>query len=228
MEVKKSNKANLEDKKVLFFQIGLITVLSLLLIAFEWTSRDVMNNSLGELGDIVMEEEIIPITRQEEVKPPPPPPPQVPEILQIVEDDVNIDDELVIDDIEARNSTRIEIPVFNYEEETDDSEEVFVIVEDMPLFMGKNHTSFREWITRNLQYPRTAIEHGLEGTVIISFIIDKDGKVTNVDVIRGVDPLLDNEAARVIGASPEWTPGRQRGKAQRVRFSFPVKFQIGS
>ena len=92
MEVKKSSKANLEDKKVLFFQIGLITVLALLLIAFEWTSRDVMNNSLGELGDIVMEEEIIPITRQEEVKPPPPPPPQVPEILQIVEDDVNIDE----------------------------------------------------------------------------------------------------------------------------------------
>jgi len=106
MELKKSEKANLEKNKFLFFQCGLIAVLVFLLIAFEWTSRDVSNSSLGELGQLVMEEEIIPITRREEIKPPPPPPPQVPEILQIVDDHIEITDDLVNDDIEVRTNTR--------------------------------------------------------------------------------------------------------------------------
>jgi protein TonB len=227
METKKTQRANLENKKVLFFQIGLVSVLALLLIAFEWTTREVSTNTLGELGNILMEEEIIPITRQEEIKPPPPPPPQVPEILQIVEDDIEIENEIIIDDIEARQNMKIDIPVFSFEEETDNTDEIFVIVEDMPMFMGGPHTSFRDWIIRNLNYPLNAIEFGIEGTVFVGFIIDKDGKVTNVEVLRGIDPIIDNEAIKVILSSPKWTPGRQRGLPQKVKFTFPVRFQLG-
>jgi periplasmic protein TonB len=227
METKKTGRADLESKKVLFFQIGLVSVLAFLLIAFEWTTREVSTNSLGELGDLVLEEEIIPITRQEESKPPPPPPPQVPEVIQVVEDDIVIENEIIIDDIEARQNIKIEIPLFSFEEEEDNSQEVFVIVEDMPLFMGGPHTSFRDWITKNLNYPLNAIEFGIEGTVFVGFVIDKKGRVTNVEILRGVDPIIDNEALKVIQSSPNWTPGKQRGIPQNVRFTFPVKFQIG-
>lgn len=226
MELKKSEKANIENKKPLFLQIGLVTVLAFLLIAFEWTTRDVTTGSLGELGDIVMEEEIIPITRQEEVKPPPPPPPQIPEVLQIVEDDVIIEDELKIDDIEARQSTRIEMTQFTFEEETEEAEEIFIIVEDMPTFQGKDSNAFREWIAQNLKYPQIAAENGIQGRVFVQFVVNANGRVSDATVVRGVDPSLDQEATRVVMASPPWTPGKQRGKPVRVRFTFPINFVL--
>jgi len=122
----------------------------------------------------------------------------------------------------------IDITGFHFDDETETDGEIFVIVEDMPLFIGKNHTSFRDWINQNLSYPRLAIEHGIEGTVIVSFVINREGKISNVEILRGVDPLLDNEAAKVIASSPDWTPGRQRGRPQNVRFTFPVRFTIGA
>jgi len=226
MELKKSEKANLENKKSLFLQIGLVTVLALLLIAFEWTTRDVMTGSLGELGDIVMEEEIIPITRQEEIKPPPPPPPQIPEILQIVEDDVDIEDELKIDDIEARQSTRIELAQFKFDDEEVSEEEIFIIVEDMPTFQGKDSNEFRNWIAANLKYPQIAAENGIQGRVFVQFVVNSNGRISDAVVVRGVDPALDHEAVRVIMSSPTWTPGKQRGKPVRVRFTFPINFVL--
>ncbi len=226
MELKKSEKANLENKKSLFLQIGLVTVLSLLLIAFEWTTRDVMTGSLGELGDIVMEEEIIPITRQEEIKPPPPPPPQIPEILQIVEDDVDIEDELKIDDIEARQNTRIEVTQFKFDDEEVSEEEIFIIVEDMPTFMGKDSNEFRNWIAANLKYPQIAAENGIQGRVFVQFVVNANGRISDAVVVRGVDPALDQEAVRIIMSSPTWTPGKQRGKPVRVRFTFPINFVL--
>jgi periplasmic protein TonB len=224
MEQKKTERAELENKKPLFLQLGLVTVLTFLLIAFEWTTRDVSTGSLGEIGDIVMEEEIIPITRQEEVKPPPPPPPQVPEVLQIVEDDVIIEDELQIDDIEALQSTRIEMTQFTFEEEESAEEEVFVIVEDMPMFQGKDSNAFRIWIAENMKYPIEAIEMGISGRVIVQFVIDKTGNLTKARILRGVDPALDKEAMRIIQASPRWTPGKQRGIPVNVMFTFPINF----
>lgn len=226
MDLKKSEKANLENKKSLFLQIGLVTVLSLLLIAFEWTTRDVMVGSLGELGDVATEEEIMPITRPEEIKPPPPPPPQMPEILQIVEDDVVIQDELKIDDIEARQNTRIEMTKFHMDEEADASEQIFIIVEDMPTFQGKDNSAFRDWIHQNMKYPQIAAENGIQGRVFVQFVVNANGKVSDVVVVRGVDPSLDNEAIRVIMSSPLWAPGKQRGKPVRVRFTFPINFVL--
>jgi periplasmic protein TonB len=227
MELKKSDKANLEKKKGLFLQIGLVTVLALLLIAFEWTTREVTTGTLGELSDVVMEEEIIPITRPEEIQPPPPPPPpQVTEVLKIVEDDVEIDDDLFIDDVEARPETRIDFRQIEMEEEEIDDDKIFVIVEDPPDFQGKGQDGFRQYIAENLRYPQIAAEKGIQGRVFVSFVVNADGTVTNAEVVRGVDPALDREALRVVMSSPRWTPGRQRGRAVRVAFTFPINFVL--
>lgn len=227
MEAKKSDKANLEKRKGLFLQIGLVTVLALLLIAFEWTTREVSTGNLGELEEVVMEEEIIPITRPEEVQPPPPPPPpQITETLEIVEDDVDIEDELIIDDVEARADTRIEFNEMVMEEEEAAEQEIFFIVEDMPDFQGKGQDGFRQYIAENLKYPQIAAENGIQGRVFVQFVVNEDGTVSDATVVRGVDPALDREAVRVVMSSPQWTPGKQRGEPVRVAFTFPINFVL--
>jgi protein TonB len=226
MELKKSKKADLENKKGIFLQIGLVIVLGIILAAFEWSSRPNMESTLGELADMDLEEEIIPITRQQDVKPPPPPPPpKVADVLNIVEDDVEIEDELIIEDAEADQNMEIEIVEFEEEEEVAE-EEVFFIVEDMPSFPGKGQAGFRAWIAKNLRYPEIAAENGISGKVYVQFAVNSKGQVVDAVVVRGVDPALDKEAARVVLASPKWSPGKQRGKAVKVQFTFPINFVL--
>ena len=223
MELKKSKKADLENKKGIFLQIGLVIVLGLILAAFEWSSRPNMESTLGELADMDLEEEIIPITRQQDVKPPPPP--KVADVLMIVEDDVEIEDELIIEDAEADQNMEIEIVEFEEEEEVAE-EEVFFIVEDMPSFQGKGQEGFRSWIAKNLRYPEIAAENGISGKVYVQFAVNSKGEVVDAVVVRGVDPALDKEASRVVMASPKWSPGKQRGKAVKVQFTFPINFVL--
>lgn len=226
MELKKSTKADLEGKRGIFFQIGLVVVLALVLVAFEWSSKSNMANTLGELADMDLEEEIIPITREQEVKPPPPPPPpKVTEVLNIVEDDVEIEDELIIEDAEADQDMEIDIIEFEEEEEVAE-EEVFFIVEDMPSFQGKGQEGFRSWIAKNLRYPDIAAENGISGKVYVQFAVNSQGLVVDAVVVRGVDPALDKEASRVVMSSPKWAPGKQRGKAVKVQFTFPINFVL--
>jgi protein TonB len=226
MEPKKTKKADLENKKGIFLQIGIIVVLGITLAAFEWSSKPKMENTLGELADMNLEEEIIPITRQQEVKPPPPPPPpKVTEVLNIVQDDVEIEDELIMEDAEADQNMQIDIVEFEEEQEVAE-EEVFFIVEDMPSFQGKGQEGFREWIAQNLRYPEIAAENGISGKVYVQFAVNSKGQVVDAVVVRGVDPALDKEAVRVVMASPKWTPGKQRGKAVKVQFTFPINFVL--
>ncbi len=226
MEPKKSIKADLESKKGIFFEIGLVVVLAIVLIAFEWSTKPNMQNTLGELADLDLEEEIIPITRQQDVKPPPPPPPPtVSEVLKIVEDDIEIENELVITDAEADQNMEIDIMAFEEEEEAAE-EEIFIIVEDMPSFQGQGQEGFRTWITKNMKYPEIAAENGISGTVYIRFVVNAQGEVEDAVVLRGVDPALDREAIRVVMSSPRWTPGKQRGKPVKVQFNFPINFVL--
>ena len=227
MEPKKTVKADLEGKKLLFFQIGTITTLALLLIAFQWNTREVNTSSLGGLSEVIVETEIIPITRPEEIITPPPPPPQPSELLTIVEDDVDITDELIIADVEATSSTRIEFSKFNLPEEKESEEPtLFFLVEDKPKFVGGGPEDFRNWVVSNLDYPQIAAENGIQGTVYLSFVINKDGSVSDVAIVRGVDASLDREAMRIINMSPRWEPGKQRGNPVRVSFSLPVTFRL--
>ena len=226
MELKKSKKADLEGKRGIFLQIGLVIVLAMTLFACEWSSKPNMDSTLGELADMDLEEEIIPITRQQDVKPPPPPPPpKVTEVLNIVEDDVEIEDELIIEDAEADHNMEIAIVEFEEEEEVAE-EEVFFIVEDMPSFQGQGQEGFRTYIAKNLRYPEIAAENGISGGVYVQFAVNSQGDVVDAVVVRGVDPALDKEAVRVVMSSPSWAPGKQRGKSVKVQFTFPINFVL--
>ncbi|MBI9062291.1 MAG: energy transducer TonB [Marinilabiliaceae bacterium] len=226
MEVKKSPKADLESKKSVFMQIGLVAVLAMVLIAFEWTTTDVDVSQFEMVEDLEAEEEIMPITRQEEVKPPPPPPPpKVADVLNIVEDDVELDEELDIEDTEMDEDTEIDFADLAMEEEEEEDAPVFFIVEDMPEFPG-GETELRKYIAQSVKYPVIAQENGIQGRVYISFVVSKKGEVTDVKVARGVDPNLDKEAIRVVKAMPKWKPGKQRGKAVKVSYTVPINFVL--
>ena len=228
MELKKSKKADLENKRNLFLLLGLVIALGVTLVAFEWTSKQGKAESLGTVQSQEVEEEIIPITREQEIKPPPPPPPpKVVEVLNIVEDDVEIEDELEIEDSEADDETVIDVaPVIIAEEEEEaDAAEVFFIVEDMPEFPG-GELALRKYIGNSVKYPVIAQENGIQGKVYVTFVVGKDGKVRNAGITRGVDPSLDKEALRVVNSLPTWKPGKQRGKTVNVSYTVPINFVL--
>lgn len=220
MEPKKNPKVDLEQKKGVFFQIGLAVALALVLIAFEWKSYERENASLGELNLDLIEEEIIPITQQE-VKPPPPPPPVAIEI-NIVEDEEEVED-VEIQDSEATETTVVE--VVEQQEEVLVEQEIFTIVEDMPSFPGGEEALFK-YLGSEIKYPQMAKEAGIQGTVYVTFVIGPDGKVKDIKVLRGIKGGCDEEAIRVVKKMPAWKAGKQRGKAVPVQYNLPIKFTL--
>ena len=226
MEHKKNIKADLENKRVVFFEFGLVVVLAILLLAFEWGTKLSEGDFLDIGKEVIIEEEMI-VTRQEE-PPPPPPPPQVIQEFLVFEDEVDIDESDIDIDIEADQNLELDLIVFDEEEAAE--EEVFIIVEDMPSFMGKQGDeglrAFRAYIQKLVDYPEIARENGISGTVLVQFTVNKTGNVVNVVVLRGVDPVLDDAAIKGIKKSPKWTPGRQRNLPVNVRFSCPITFTL--
>ena len=229
MEAKKNSRASLENKRTLFFEIGLIAALAVVLTSFEWNSatKEVASISAGRIS--LIDDETIPITQQET----PPPPenikePVISEDLQIVENDIKVDTQFLSPD---DNTEPIKIVPYvepsNKEEEEEVEEFIpFSIVEDKPTFQGGDANTFTKWVYSNIVYPELAIENGIQGRVTVQFTIDKDGSVKDVRVLRGADSTLDKEAVRVISNSPKWSPGKQRGKAVKVKYTFPIIFQM--
>ncbi|MDX9846288.1 MAG: TonB family protein [Tenuifilaceae bacterium] len=170
-------------------------------------------------------------TEQEKTKagaPPPPKPAALKSIRNniVIVEDADIDESLDLFAEEFKEDVAVRIVAFANDDEEVNEEEIFVIVEEMPTFRGGDINKFRDYINENLKYPLAAAESGIQGRVILSFVIEPTGKVSNVKVLRGVDPLLDKEAIRVVESSPEWNPGRQRGKPVRVSFNIPVIFVL--
>jgi protein TonB len=228
MELKKSKSADLEKRKGMFIEIGLVITLAIVLVAFEWTKGEGRGNDDSIVADIQMEDEMMQITRREEPKPEPKPEtPKVAEVLDIVDDDVEIEDDFDFD-MEATEDTEYDFTsMMGDDDEEIDEEEVFYIVEDMPTFNGgEPATEFRKYIAQNLQYPEIAAENGVSGRVIVQFAVDKTGRVVDARIVRSVDSALDREAVRVVMSSPKWTPGKQRGKAVKVLFTFPINFVL--
>jgi protein TonB len=151
-------------------------------------------------------------------------PVEIPKVIDI--DEVN--DEKIELDLELVDDQLIDIEGFDENENTlnEDDDDVFVIVEKMPVFQGGDINSFRTWVQENLVYPDLAIENNISGRIIIQFTINKEGLVTNAKVLKGVDPLLDSEALRVVNSSPIWIPGQQRGRKVSVIITIPVTFNI--
>jgi periplasmic protein TonB len=223
MEAKKTPKADLENKKRIFLQIGLAVALLGVLVAFEWRQYERTVYDLGTLDIDFIEEEDIPITRQE--TPPPPPPPEPSTELVIVDDDVEIEEEFTID-VEATVMTEVQefTPVFVEEEEVAE-DVIFTVVEDQPSFPGGEEARIR-YLQENLRYPQMAREAGIQGTVFVTFVVERDGSVTDVRVLRGIGGGCDEEAVRVVRNMPRWNPGRQRGQAVRVQFNMPIRFVL--
>ena len=227
MEVKKSPKADLENKKTSNLLVGVILTLAVLFIGFEWSEREVKVVTDSGITEIVFEEEMIPITEQEPPKQAPPPPeaPKMEEIIEIVEDDADVEESTIeaTDDIKA--AVEVKYTAVEVEEEEVEEQQIFQVVEEMPEFPGGMGECMK-FLGKNIKYPQISQENGVQGRVIVQFVVNQDGSIVDPQVVRGVDPYLDKEALRVISMMPKWKPGKQRGKAVRVKFTVPVMFRL--
>ena len=225
MEEKKSPKANLENKKLMFMQIGMIISLLIAWLAFEHKSYDKreIDPSLLRQTEVV-EEEMVEITKQEEPKPQPVEVPKQTTQLEIVEDDVEVEDIEINAEVDQAEVIEEYVPV-EVEEEEVVEQEIFQIVEEMPAYPGGDQ-KLMEFIAKGIKYPQIARETGIQGRVFVGFVVEPDGSVSNVKVLRGIGGGCDEEAMRVVKSMPKWKPGKQRGKAVRVSYMLPVNFKL--
>ncbi len=232
MQPKKNPKVDLNKNSSLYFAVGLALVLFIIWRGIEWKSYDKSAYLYESLNVVDDDDEEIPITEQIKTPPPPPPPP-APEVIEVVEDEEEIE-ETVIESTETDQEEIVEVEVL--EEEFEDVDVPFAIIEDVPIYPGcenvpksKRRDCFQEQINkhirRNFRYPEIAQEMGIQGRVFVSFIISKDGTISNIRK-RGPDKNLEREAERIISKLPKMTPGKQRGRAVRVPFSIPITFRL--
>ena len=227
MEVKKSPKADLEGKKTSNLLIGAILTLSVLFIGFEWSERDKKVTTDTGLQEVVFEEEIIPITEQEQPKQAPPPPeaPKVEEVLEIMDNDSEVEESTIQASDDTQAAVEVKYTPVEVEEEEVEEQQIFQVVEEMPEFPGGMGECMK-FLSNNIKYPQISQENGVQGRVIVQFVVNRDGSIVDPVVVRGVDPYLDKEALRVISTMPKWKPGKQRGKAVRVKYTVPVMFRL--
>jgi protein TonB len=226
MELKKSNKANLEKSRGIFFEIGLLFALGFVFGVFEMTVSPQQEEEVV-ISVELLDMEDTPITRDTEPPPPPPEPPKVADILDIVSDDVTVDHHIEIN-VDVDLMTAIDIFTFD-DTDVEEEEEIilFAVIEDKPLFNGQDpDVAFRAWAQGVVNYPPVAAENGITGRVIAEFVIDTDGRLTDIRILRSPDPLLENEILRALRLSPRWSPGQQRGRAVKVRYQFPFTFNL--
>ena len=228
MEIKKTPKADLENKKSTWLLVGYVIVLAFMFIAFEWTKRDIKIDTSQAITDLVFEEEIIPITEQPEQVAPPPPPaaPPIAETLTIVEDDADVEETTIATSEETNQAVEIKYVPVAVEEEEPEEQTIFEVVEQMPEFPNGGMAGLMQYLSKNIKYPTIAQENGTQGRVTVQFVVNRDGSIVDAKVLRGVDPYLDKEAIRVISSMPKWKPGMQRGKAVRVKYTVPVMFRL--
>jgi protein TonB len=233
MQPKKNPKADLNKDRNLYFVIGLTLVLGVTWGAIEYKTYEKVFD-LAALDMLEDDDEDIPITEQLKTPPPPPPPPPAPEVIEVVEDEEEVE-ETVIESTET-DQDEIIIEEIEVEEEFEDIDVPFAVIEDVPIFPGCESVAksqrracfqdkINQHIRRNFRYPEIAQEMGIQGRVYVNFIIAKDGSITNIRM-RGPDKNLENEAQRIISRLPQMTPGKQRGRAVRVPFSIPITFRL--
>ena len=230
MEVKKPPKASLENKRFLFTEIGFVIALLAVLFAFDYSSKEKKVATLETETAAVEVEDMIPITQ--ETPPPPEAAPKIPILsdqIDVVDDNIKIDDNM-FQNLEDDANSGVEIMDYIEsapEEETIEEEAIpFQLVEEKPSFNGGDANEFSKWVNSRLVYPEIAKENGVQGRVTLQFTVNADGSVSNVKVLRGVDSSLDKEAVRVVSSSPKWKPGKQRDRAVKVTYTFPVIFQL--
>lgn len=225
MDLKKSPKASLEDKKMFFLLMGFVMVLSLVYIGLEWTESEVTVYENVNTDFLVEDELDVIQTSQDQPPPPPPPPaPEVVEVLNVVENDVQTASIEINTEDDKNKVVIVNAPVAAPVVEEEDNV-VFQVVETMPSFPGGDADLFK-FLSTSVKYPVIAQENGIQGRVICQFVVNKDGSIVDIEVVRSVDPSLDKEAIRVIKSMPKWSPGKQRGKPVRVKYTLPVNFKL--
>ena len=227
MEIKKSERADLEKGKGTSLLIGFVIALGVMFVALEWTQREVEDNSdLYTARDVSLNEEMIPITLPEKKTVPPPPAAVTKaEIIEIVEDDADIEEDIMAsteDNVEWVDIDEYDVVTVEPEPE---EEEIFMVVEDQPEFPGGT-AALLEYLRKNIKYPAICRENNIQGRVLVTFIVNKDGAIVEPEVVKSVNPSLDKEALRVISTMPNWKPGSQRGKPVRVKYTVPVNFRL--
>ena len=228
MEIKKTEKASLENKRLIFAEVGLIAALLVVFAGFESSTRAkevavLQGNTLIDDEDDIL---AIPLDT-------PPPAPQAPALpmlsdeLEIVEDDVTVDL-----DFQSLDDTDIPVDIQEYvrqevvEEDVEEETLPFITVEQKPTFNGGDANDFAKWVNSRLVYPEVAKDNGVEGRVVLQFTIGKDGRLQDVKVLSAPDESLAKEAVRVVSSSPKWEPGRQRDRAVKVSYTFPVIYRL--
>jgi protein TonB len=201
--------------------------LAVMFVALEWTQRDVEDNSeIYGVKDVSLNEEMVPITLPEKKTVPPPPAAVTKaEIIEIVEDDAEIEEDIMAsfeDNVDWVDLSEIDYVEVEPEPE---EEEIFMVVEQAPEFPGGTNALY-DYLRKNMKYPAICRESGITGRVIVSFTVNKDGSIVDVEVVKGVHPQMDKEAVRVVSAMPKWKPGEQRGKPVRCKFNLPVNFRL--
>jgi len=238
MQIKKSEKASLEGDKLIYALMGFVFVLSLCYVALEWTKSEVTKYEQADQDFLVEEEMDIQQTTQDMTPPPPPPPaPEVVqevEVLNVVEDDVKTesiefsaeDNNTTVEIVEVQQEVKEEVKVEEDKREEENENVVFKVVETMPSFPGGD-AALMKFISDNVRYPAIAQENGIQGRAICQFTVEKDGSITDIQIVRSAgDETLDKEAKRVIKSMPKWSPGKQRGKAVRVSYTIPINFRL--
>ena len=200
MEIKKTPKADLENRRTLYTEIGLVVALLVVWGAFSYSTKEKAVASLGEDTQVVEVEDMVPITQ--ETPPPPPEAPKIPVLsdqIDIVEDDIKVEDNFMSLEDDANLGVEIMDYVEEVKEEVVEEEAIpFQLVEEKPSFNGGDANEFSKWVNSKLQYPEIAKENGVQGRVTLQFTVNPDGSVSNVKVLRGVDSSLDKEAVRVV------------------------------
>lgn len=227
MELKKNPKADLEKRRGLYLEIGLVVILAATLVAFEVKSYDSEEEKAFQREVIEeVEEQII---QTDITEPPPPPPPEVPEVttlINVVDDEQKIENELVVNAEVTEETRNVEITQVKVEEEEEVAEEpIFTVVESEPEFPGGMEALYK-YLAQNIKYPQLARENGITGKVYVTFVVEKDGSIANPRILRDIGGGCGAEAIRVVKAMPKWSPGKQRGKAVRVQFNLPVNFNL--
>ena len=237
MKIKKDPKVDLQKNSSLYFVIGLCLILFISWQAIEWKTYEKSAFDYESLTVQEEEEEEIPIINQPDLPPPPPPPPvaQAPTEIEIVEDEKEVE-ETIIESSETTKDEIIEVERVEIEEEVEEIDVPFAVIEDVPVYPGCENvekdqlrTCFQDKINKhilkNFRYPEIAQEMGIQGRVYVNFVISKEGNITNIKM-RGPDKNLEKEAHRIISLLPNITPGKQRGKPVNVPFSIPIVFKL--
>ncbi|MCD8101773.1 MAG: energy transducer TonB [Alistipes sp.] len=224
METKKSPGADLNKIRGLFFEIGLIGALCLVIGAFAWSQSEKHIEKIDmRLSDAFTD--WAPVLIPEDVTPDP-----VAQTISVIADYINVVDNnsniRVAFDFDEFNEEHVYLPPQITKKEEGVGNDPFLSVEQMPTFQGGDLSKFRSWVMNKLVYPSAAAENGIDGKVILTFVIETDGSLSNIEILSAPDRTLAEEAERVLKLSPQWAPGKQQNTEVRVRFNLPIDFQL--